>query len=227
MHKQMKIEPNPTGPALSAVASLHYETLPKSIISRLGLRYTQAFYRYAVASKKEIVFVARTADGSVLGGALLSLDPTSLTRRVVFGTPLAWHLLNHPRLLLEKVRDVLPAVFGRNSFPQRSMPELLAIFTRKGERGRGIGRELLRHAESALSQKGMRRYVVRTEARAENKAIMFYHREGFQDIGRLSFHNHIFQVLMKEIHRGEGSQSGEGGYGSGVFDNADVRFRNG
>jgi ribosomal protein S18 acetylase RimI-like enzyme len=196
----MNIEIDPTGATLAAAARLHRDALPNSVISRLGSAYTEAFYRFAAASEKEFVFVAHAPDGSVLGAAVLSLDPSSLTRRLLFGTPLACYLPRKPRLTAEMACDVLLAPCRkRSSSLPHDVPEVIAIFSRTEDRSRGIGRDLLRCVEALLSRQGKHRYFVRTDDRPENRAITFYHREGFQYIGQLRTHGNRFQILLKQF----------------------------
>jgi ribosomal protein S18 acetylase RimI-like enzyme len=197
----MNIVIDATGPVLEASASLHHVALPDSIISRIGRGYTDAFYRFAAASPKEAVFSALGPDGSVVGAAVLSLEPATLSRRLFFRTPLAPHLLRRPRLAIDMGVEMLRAFAAkdRSSCP-RDLAEVLAIFTRPNERSRGIGRCLLRSTEAYLAQRNIASYMVRTVDRPDNRALAFYDREGFQAAGRLHAYGTEFLVLTKHVH---------------------------
>lgn len=193
----MIIEINPSGAALAAAASLHHEALPGSIITQLGSSYTQAFYRFARSSRDEAIFIARSDVEGVLGAAVLSMDPKSLSRRLLFKTPLLFHLASRPLLAI----DVACGLFSAAGLPhdRERLPELVAIFSAESCRSRGVGKRLLDAIETYLASRRKSRYVVRTDDDPANRAIAFYRREGFQFAQKFSAHGHRFQLMIKQI----------------------------
>ena len=196
----MPIEINPSRAALAAAADLHCDSLPGSIISMLGPAYALAFYRFAASSDTHSVFVARDGKGQIIGGAVLSLDPTSLSMRLLFQTPLLLHLMRRPSLALQTTWDALCEKLWPNNDKQTyRIPEVVAIFTETNHRNHGVGKELIQEIEAYLVARGIYRYMVRTRGNFENRAINFYEREGFQYIDRYYAHGTWFQLLAKDI----------------------------
>jgi GNAT superfamily N-acetyltransferase len=193
----MTVHVDPGIEVLRALATLHRLLLPDSVISRLGATYARSFYRYAARSSTEAVFAAIGNDGAVLGGAVLTLRPADLQRRLARSTVLVPCLLVRP---LGGIRILLASLRGSVELPvDRATPEVLAIFAAAQHQGRGVGAALLRGVEDFLRKRGLEAYYVRTEDRPENRAIPFYEREGFASIGRLEAHGLCFRVMLKRF----------------------------
>jgi ribosomal protein S18 acetylase RimI-like enzyme len=198
------VVPLPRGPLTptdcSQLAALHAESLPDSLVVRLGRRYTEAFYRYLGRSDTEQVFLAR--DGQrVIGACVLSLSPETLTRRLVVHTPLlpfAVLALFRPRLFWSLLGSSRGASHGEAALPD-DLPEVLLIFTSPTIRSRGLGAKLLAACEQFLAGRGHGRYLVRTVDDAANAALRFYARNGFVPLGRSFQHGRWFQVFQKPI----------------------------
>jgi GNAT superfamily N-acetyltransferase len=157
------------------LAALHGTILPGSRLSLFGQDYLTACYRYLVASRDEVVFVAR-ADGYAVGGAFVSLAPGSLSRRLARHTPLLVQLALRPLGL--GARQIMSDLIQPPS-PPLHQPELVAIFVAQNYQGRGIGEMICRVVEADLSRRRHSSYVVHTERNPANRAIAFYLRLGF------------------------------------------------
>jgi ribosomal protein S18 acetylase RimI-like enzyme len=185
----------------SQLADLHRECLPDSLVSRLGGGYARAFYRYVSQSADERVFLRRDAD-HILSACVLSLAPQTLTRRLIFGTPLLWFAaLGILRLSLARW---LLASFGRpsaapHSPPHHSLPEVILIFTAPRGQGRGLGSDLLDECQRVLAARGCSEYRVRTIDDEANAALRFYARNGFVECGRCVELGRPFRILRKRI----------------------------
>ena len=182
----------------ACLANLHRQALPDSTISELPAAYARSFYRYLGTSKDERVFVARNAEGKVVGGCVLSLRRATLHKRLVFRTPL---LLYVGPWLLRKVWKRRPTqtktlATAPDPLPT-DMPELILIFTAAEERSRGIGLSLLRQCEEFLKSRGIREYAARTLEDPANRALHFYARNGFVACGSSTDHGRRFRVFRK------------------------------
>jgi|GEM_PF-3488868 len=186
-------------PAASELARMHCTCMPSSLVSRLGVSNAEAVYRYCARSKLEVVFAANAQD-TVVGGAWLSLAPSSLSRRLLFCTPLVPKLFARPNLALEWIRQGYRDARSRESRRTiKGYPGVIAIFVDASHRGRGVGAQLLLQMESFLRGRNVTHYVLRTEDSPENRAVAFYQREGFEGFGRHQQHGTWHRDLIKAI----------------------------
>jgi len=179
------------------LAELHRTSLPDSNVSVLGAEYARAFYRYVTTSARELTIVDRDAAGHIAAAAVISLDPATLPRRLVFGTPLLRHMLRHGRGLF--ARAVAP---GTPEGGRSNLPELILIYTSPEERGRGRATSLIRRAESHLRGLGIDAYEVKTVADPSNPTLAFYRNRGFTPRGTASSLSRSFQVFERQLHEG-------------------------
>jgi GNAT superfamily N-acetyltransferase len=182
----------------AALAALHVQCLPDSLVSQLGRRYAAAFYRYVSRSPRELVLVEREGT-AVAAGCVLSSSPATLTRRLALRTPLLpWAVLH--------IATVLKALWpsrGRTPAPHdelpHGMPEVLLIFTDPAARGRGRGAALLGRCEEFLIGRGCGAYGVRTVDDLGNAALRFYAKQGFVACGQCVQHGRPFRLLSKKL----------------------------
>lgn len=184
-------------PGIRTIASLHREALPMSSVSKLGASYTRSWYRFAAASELDEVFVARDAKGAVVGGAMLTLSPEDLSKRVALQTPMVFHLALRPAMAFGIALDKLRS--EDHASKVRGVPELIAIFVDSTHQSQQVGKRLLAFIEEWLRKQGATRYAVRTEDNLNNRAIAFYLREGFQEVSRFQAHGNSFRLLLKQI----------------------------
>jgi ribosomal protein S18 acetylase RimI-like enzyme len=184
---------------VARLAALHVNILPRSLVSRLGLRYTRTFYGYVARSPREVLCVARDRDGLVRAGLVLSFDPASLQRRLLLATPLAPAIAVRPWVvaLRSMLRDLLLAGTGEDLLGER--PELIIIFVDRVFQGRGLGRELVAQLEAALAERKIGSYFVKTEDQPGNRALDFYTRTGFRRLGCVERHGIPFALLDKQL----------------------------
>jgi GNAT superfamily N-acetyltransferase len=183
------------------LAELHRSCLPDSVVSRLGPGYARSFYRYVTRSPRELVLSERDAEDRVVGGAVLSLDPVTLNRRLLTGTQLVPRMALRGRLLWDLVRDLLAP--GSERGDENHLPELLLIFAASSVRGRGIGTGLVARLEAALAERGIAEYRVKTIADPANRALAFYERLGFSRAGEVVAQGRRFQVFRRRVPLGK------------------------
>jgi GNAT superfamily N-acetyltransferase len=185
-------------PDIARLAKLHVTTLPRSMVSRLGLSYARSFYRYLARSLQELIFLERDREGSIMGACVLSLAPDSLERRLLFGTFL-WTraLFNFRKMPWSELLS--------KAAPQASVelagekPELLIIFADPAHQSMGIGTRLVALCERALLIRSVRSYRVKTENRNDNRALQFYDRNGFARIANITVHGIDFVLFEKSL----------------------------
>jgi ribosomal protein S18 acetylase RimI-like enzyme len=131
------------------------------------------YYRWAIRSALEHVWVTVDDTGAVRGGCVLSDDPGTISQRFFLG-----------RRLLAR---------GGHK------PEVTQIFTDAKRRGEGLGAQLLRTCEGVLRRRGVRGYFVHTHRDDNEAGIRFYRREGFEVIGESRSFGEAFLVMQKEL----------------------------
>lgn len=190
------------------LARAHVEALPESLVSRVGGRYPQAFYRYLAGSADELILIDRVAPGGELRAAcVVSLAPATLSRRLLSRTPLVVHaLLAVRRLPLRALLVTSRAGAGSpgEAPPPSPGPEILLLFAVPQSRGQGVGARLLERCEALLVERGFEGLWVKTRDDPGNRAIDFYRREGFAPAGSVSRHG----KRLVRFHKPLGSTPG-------------------
>ena len=179
----------------SALASLHAQCLPSSLLTLLGRDALTAYYGFAC--RHEQVWVAEQ-DLRVVGGCVLSERPASQLRRFVTAHPLVFARSFARRLAISAtLRQRLLA--GGGGSDEGHAPEVTQIFTDGKLRGQGIGAALLRTCEGTLRGRGHRKYYVHTQRDDNDAGIRFYRREGFVPVGETRSFGEPFLVMQKEL----------------------------
>lgn len=187
---------------IAILGRLHVETLPDSTVSIVGLRYAEAFYRYLCRSRHEVVFLERGNDGtSVAGACIVSLQPETLSRRLLMATPLLpFAMAAAPRLVANTMHGKLKAVPSTSPTVQPAGPEIILIFTLAELRSRGCGSRLLARSEAWLVSHNYRRLFVKTRDDAANRAIGFYLNSGFSRIESVVNKGKALILFDKNLH---------------------------
>jgi ribosomal protein S18 acetylase RimI-like enzyme len=183
---------------IAALADLHESCLPDSDVTGFGAAYVRSFYRYLTRSQQEIVLVERNDAGRIVAAAVVSLDPHSLSRRLLLGTSLLPHLIRHA---FRVVRLTLSSTDGDvdGARVPLTMPDLLLIYTSPDERGRGRASALIDQAEARLRALKVPEYQVRTVADPSNPALAFYRKRNFVPSGTVSKLGRRFQVFTRKL----------------------------
>jgi|GEM_PF-582874 len=184
---------------IADIAHLHVTSLKDSLVSELGHKYAESFYRYVDASPKEIVLVERGADDRIIAGAVLSLDPHSLNRRLLLGTPLLLSCLTHITSFVPLLYRTVTGSRSGGHFKTPDLPELILIFASPETRGKGVGRALVHAVEEKLRQIGISEFQVKTVAESSNRALGFYKSLDFIPVGETCQQGRLFQVFTKDI----------------------------
>lgn len=188
------------------LAAMHCEILPDSLVSRVGPEYARSFYRHVGDSDREFAFLHRDR-GTIVSACIVSLEPHTLQRRLLLHTPLILHApLAIRRLPVRAIAASLAAsvtsgmravLASRSAAPGRSAasrhsgdspvqprgPEVLLIFTLAQARGTGLGAATMARCEAFLRARHAPRYFVKTLDDESNRAIAFYRRRGFTQLG--------------------------------------------
>ena len=182
---------------VNRLAELHVTSLPDSNVSVLGAAYARAFYRYVTNSSRELTIVDRDAAGRITAAAVVSLEPNTLPRRLIFRTPLLWHMVVHPHRMFGWAMTL-----GGPAAAPSTVPELILIYTSPEERGRGRATSLIQRAEARLRRLGIDAYAVKTVADPSNPTLAFYRSRGFRPRETASELGRRFQVFERQLHEG-------------------------
>ena len=178
---------------IADLAALHVSCLSDSVVAALGARYVRSFYRYVTRSDREISFVERNVAGRIVAAAVISLDPATLNRRLLFHTSLLLNLIVHPSHSLALVL----ARGGQSA--HAALPEMILIYTSANERGHGRGSALIEQAERRLRQLNVPEYQVKTVADSSNPALAFYRNRNFTPSGMSFTLGRQFQVFTRRL----------------------------
>ncbi len=181
---------------VAALAEMHRACLPNSLVTRMGSEYGKAFYRFLRTSPLEKVFIEKDGE-EILGACVLSLEPESLTRRLVTSTPVIRSALRSLPRLVQLVRNVV--LSSRRGERQPSGPELLMIFTLEHARGRGLGARMLETVEQYLHERGCTWWWVKTLDDPRNRAIDFYLGNHFTRQKSITRNGKRLCLLRKEL----------------------------
>ena len=93
---------------------------------------------------------------------------------------------------------------GHALVPEAAASELRRLYVQEGFTGRGIGRDLLRHAEKAAAARGADTLWL-TAYTGNARALQFYPRRGYEDLGATVFsfegEDHPNRLYAKRIRR--------------------------
>jgi len=184
---------------ITDLVALHTSSLPYSIVTALGRTYARSFYRYVTRSDKEITVVERNGDGSIVAAAVLSLEPATLNRRLLRHTSLFVHVLVRPRVLVPLMLGGGRIKKGAAAEAAASMPEIILLYTRADERGRGRGTALIAQVEARLRHLRITAYQVKTVAEPSNPALAFYRNRNFIPSGTSAALGRQFHVFIRRL----------------------------
>jgi GNAT superfamily N-acetyltransferase len=161
------------------LALLHSACVKDSLVTELGVAYACCFYRYLDRSDKEFVWVRRDPDSRIVAASVFTLEPDTLSRRLLLRTPLLWYFfLGAFRVAPAVFRALRQAVAGGSAVPEPELPEWILLFTADSQRGNGLGASLIEEMEMQLKALGILKYKVRTNADPANKALAFHLKHG-------------------------------------------------
>jgi GNAT superfamily N-acetyltransferase len=150
-------------------------------------------------SDKEITVVERNGDGSIVAAAVLSLEPATLNRRLLLHTSLFAHVLVRPRVLVPLMLGAGGIKKGAAAEAAASMPDIILLYTRANERGRGRGTALIDQVDARLRHLRITVYQVKTVAEPSNPALAFYRNRHFIPSGTSAALGRQFQVFIRRL----------------------------
>lgn len=184
------------------IAALHYESLEGSILSVLGRKTLENYYRFIASSDTEWLFAIR-GDGKVVGACVLSIKPDSVTKRATITDffPICFKLLFLVFVSADVRAKVWDFLFGSSQKPvlTSGLPEVIQIFADPAYRNRHIGTRLLEQVEDTLRKIGHESFFMKTVAADDNLALHFYRRKGFQELGIFKAGKKNYVYFLKSI----------------------------
>ena len=121
-------------------------------------------------SPHELLLVERNDSGRIVAATVVTLQPETLNRRLLWKTSLL-------RAFMPGALRLWRLVAGGGGGTHA--PEMILLFTAPEERRHGRGQSLVRRIDAQLLERGVREYEVRTETDPANVALAFYRRLGF------------------------------------------------
>ena len=165
------------------LATLRLATAEAGLLTVIGRRPLEVFFRLAADDPDTIGFVARE-DGPLLGYALCTTAAVRLQRSAIRSSPRLWLAaaalaIRDPRLLGSAIRR-LRALASPRRVPQDVEPalRLFDIAVTQDSRGRGLGRRLLDATIAAARERGYPAMGLSVLADNE-RALRLYGSSGF------------------------------------------------
>lgn len=172
---------------LQRLAVLHHGVM-KTLLSDLGLPIVLRYYQ-VVQSDPDVIGLCAVSDtGGMLGWAIGSPHPDMINARL--RTPVVWFILQMVRLTFTRpvvLWQLITSVLSSSSQADMKVGaiELTYIGTAAGQRGRGLGRELLNAFIEASRSKDYRSVLLSVEV--DNvPAVAMYAKAGFEIIKTFS-----------------------------------------
>ncbi len=187
------------------IARLHYSAIKTGFLSRLGVGFLSALYKYLI--KNEIVIVDREGN-KVRGFVSCSLNADRVIRRFILNPEGVFRfviaLLSRPSLLVSSIETLLiPAKHGSgkkdNNATELPKVELLSISVDPDYQKGGTGTMLLAELEKQLRKNKVEKYRVVAGSNLEG-ANRFYQKNGFELVTTIKVHgNEISNVYCKGL----------------------------
>jgi ribosomal protein S18 acetylase RimI-like enzyme len=185
---------------IKRLAGLHYSVM-HTLLSDLGLPMVLRYYQVARVDRNVIGFSAMASSGDLLGWAIGSPYPDMINSRL--RTPLMWFGLQVLRLAFTRpavLWQLICSVFSASGQPgmEKGAIELTYIGVIPDQRGRGIGRGLLKTFIEKSRMAGHRSVVLSVEEE-NSPAIAMYERAGFKIIKSFSegrYQRHRMELLL-------------------------------
>ncbi|MEH6632268.1 MAG: GNAT family N-acetyltransferase [Halopseudomonas aestusnigri] len=179
---------------ISRLVSLHMQSLPTSIIARLGKGVTESFYRFVINNDNDILIITRDDNSQIIAAGFVSLDPDKLEKGLKTNLEtLFYTALNFFKVPLSTFFSI------RGNLTAPLQPELIYLFCDSKLRSRGVGRKLLEQIEMELQSISLSDYFVKTLEGENNKAINFYEANDFHPCGEETLHGLHYVVFKKSI----------------------------
>ena len=189
------------------IAELHSVALEKGFLVRLGQKFLVQMYCHLI--EKEVTFILRNNEGSLLGFVAASCYTHGLMKRFLFSRPLmllklASLLLRQPQLMKSIVETALVSLKlkikdSRTESIDLPEVEILAIAVDPSAQHQGVGSRLIEALEEQFNFRGIRRYKVIAGDRLV-EANRFYKKSGFCMVGQITIHgNDVSNIYTKEI----------------------------
>jgi ribosomal protein S18 acetylase RimI-like enzyme len=198
------IEPGETlsSQDIERIADLHVASIDESIPTMLGGAFPRRFYEFLVESNLEWLFVERV-ECRVEAVCVVSFQPGSVYGRILRQTFPALARALIPALLRKAefrafLRDYAADVLRRPR-QHSPFPEITYVFTSPEQRGKGLGRRLIRRVDAFLRERGVEDYSVKTLEDPANRALSFYDENGFRRTGRRVEAGRSFVVFQKPL----------------------------
>lgn len=183
---------------IEALARIHSDSLPHSLLPRLGEKFLKNKFYPMVVNSENTLLLVKELEGKVVGFALFVYDSQRLEKEImkhkaslgiaaikrgfsdyrIFSA--AFRRLCSPEIRTDKTEEFI--ISSKNQIPAISeMPELYTLAVLPGFRNKGIGTELTLKGLSVLQENNKSPCIVKS---ASHIAYSFFQKLGFKNIGK-------------------------------------------
>ena len=185
---------------LKRLSVLHHSVM-HTLLSDLGLPMVLRYYQIARSDTSVIGIGAISSSNEVLGWAMGSPHPDRINSRL--RTPFPWFALQMLRVMFTRplvIGQLISSVFSSSAGMdlKRDAIELTYIGVASGQRGQGLGKDLLNQFIETSQENGYQSIVLSVET--DNKAaIALYEKSGFKIIQTYSegrYQRHRMELIL-------------------------------
>ena len=202
----IRVVPMEAGDAME-VGRLHREAMPWSILSKMGARFAGRFIRWIQQQENSQVWVAKSAEGKIVGINGATLDRPRIYRQIVRahrGALIGSVLLNlwRPGVLLWLARAcwerVHPAPEVSRSAP-RPAAEWLFCAVVEEAKGTGLAQRLHAQMESDFRSWGLKGPYLLLMLASNKRVQAFHKKHGATFVAEVPTRGHLIYEFHKEL----------------------------
>ena len=185
---------------LNAMATSHIESFPELFASNMGAKYLCGFYQcYLKAGIALVAIDDEQVVGHIVGGTTAIREDFMRNSMRRYWALLLWRLLTnrvvflsvlarvHSRLRRSQAAPARSADHNPTQMPNSKSAWLQVICLRRKAHGSGLARELLNGFSNEMKKAGYATIRL-SVAKANTRAIAFYHKNGFEQIDEENEH---------------------------------------
>ena len=167
----------------SQIAKLHIESFPNFFLTTLGYSFLKTYYSSCTKSKGAISICAIDNEKKIIVGfAVGCLNSAGFNKRLICSNLSAYVyqvivvLFSNPLALVRLSKNIKK---GNVLIDNGDYSELLSIGVSPEQNGLGIGQELLVKFEKLVSDKGICKVTLTSDAHANKNVLNFYKKSGY------------------------------------------------
>jgi ribosomal protein S18 acetylase RimI-like enzyme len=203
-----QLSPKSSASHFRKIALIQKKSIKNGFLSSLSIRFIALLYKAICESGYGGIFIANIKGDEIAGFACFTIDTKKMYARVLLRNAPKFFIVLLPQLIkrsfIVKVIETLCYPYNRaGSKITKSRAELLSIAVSGKLRKKGIGQQLVKVMEAAMSENKVEQYDVVTN-KNNSASNGFYLAQGFTCISTFLHHRIKMNRYTKKIQTSEG-----------------------